>query len=223
MRTGRRILCAILLMATLALPAASDVIFDNGGPDQGYIWFSDPSYALYRVAEDFVLAPGANVITDIHWWGSYISYLVPPEGDDFTITIYDTSPAGSVPGSVVYSDHVGAVSRVDPGLNGVGELPIYAYSLLVDPITLAADTTYWLEIVNDTNGSMWGWSTASYEGGSHGEYDGHWYREIAELAFNLTNDGQNDGQKGVVPEPASIALVGLGIAGLARRRFFKRG
>lgn len=218
MRTGRRILGAILLMATLALPAASDVIYDNGGPDQGFVWFSDPSYFLYRAAEDFVLAPGANVITDIHWWGSYVSYQT-PEADDFTITIYDTSPAASVPGSVVYSDHVGAVSRVDSGLNGVGELPIYAYSLFVDPIELAADTTYWLEIVNDSNGSLWGWSTASAGAGSHGEYDGHWYREIDELAFNLTNDGQ----KGVVPEPASLALVGLGLAGLARRRFFKRG
>lgn len=98
-------------------------------------------------------------------------------------------------------------------LNGATQ---YHYSLDIAPLTLSAGTTYWISIVNNSPGfwfeAAWYWASSaggtSYYRGSDAinwqTYSG------ASMGFYLLGPV-------VVPEPASMSLVGLGLAALAVR------
>lgn len=197
------------------------VIYDNGGPDINTAYFSDPSYYIYRVADDFTLESGSNTITDIHWWGVYAYGNTPEPTDDFTLTIYDTSATASLPGTEVYTNNIGGVTRTDSGFTMGGTWDIYYYSIIVDPISLTAGQSYWLEIINNTiiSPDFWAWAGTSGDE-SHavwgaGLSSDSWSVDLDNLAFNLTNDATP------VPEPSTFILLGGGLIGLAfaiRRR-----
>lgn len=211
----RKIILLVVIMATTMLSggAFADVIYDNGGPDGVTAWFSDPSYADFRNADDFVLECGASVITDIHWWGVYISENTQPASNDFTINIYDTAAGANLPGTSVYTNNAGNVIGVDSGMDMQGTWDIYYYSIFVDAIPLSAGTTYWLEIMNDTPNDpvSWAW-TASSQMGSHAwGNNGVWQNDFDEMAFKLTDDVP-------VPEPGTLFLLGLGVMCLAGTR-----
>ena len=204
-------LSAFVVLTMMTGGAFAAVIYDNGVPDERYIWFSDTSYSSFRNADSFILQSGLNTITDIHWWGAYYTENTPPQADNFTIKIYETAAVAALPGSLLYTNHIGAVTRADSNLTGLDGLDIYAYSFFLDPLSLTAGTTYWLEIMNATlnESNIWGWSTASDTPG-HALWDGSsWLTRDDELAFYLTNDATP------VPEPSTFLLLGAGLAGLA--------
>lgn len=201
---------AVCMASLLPSGAFAGVIFDQtidltvnaGGSD-----FDFP----FQVADDFQLQADANTITDVHWWGIYCCSFIATEADDFTIRFYDDD-GGSPALDPLAEFAAGDVGRVDTGMDLFGQYDVYAYSADIAALTLAADASYWLSIVNDTDTDSddnWYWS---YEFGGNGSgrlIDGQaWSSGIAQMGFQLTDDAV------AVPEPASLTLFGVGLAGL---------
>ena len=57
----------IFLISILLVPTVyAGIIYDNGGPNQWYGYYSDTSFSNVKAADNFTLQPNTNVITDIH-------------------------------------------------------------------------------------------------------------------------------------------------------------
>lgn len=216
-----RILFSVAMVAaTCFVPAGAEVIFDNGGTvSLGGLPGVDPQF---MPADNFVLQTDASIISEFRWTGFYAG---PPAEkfvplDDFTVYIFADN-SGS-PGTPLHT-FGDAVTATATGTSLFGELPEYEYVMSIDPLALTAGTTYWIGIVNNiaipVKGSIetpdvWYWSMSNVQSGdAHQKLITAWLDANYELAFELHGPG-------VVPEPATMTLLGVGIVALAARRRF---
>lgn len=213
----RKTLSATALVGLLAFSAEAGVIFSNGGPDPNRGWpYSDFDFPA-EIADDFVLAPASNVVRDVHWWGRYGSRDVAPASDNFAIRIFADAAGRPAADPLHTAALLAPVTRTlieDPA--GTQWTTYFAYDAAISPIALAAGTTYWLSIVNDTAPAVadWLWASTTTDGRATFRDDpsDSWSSFEPQQAFELTDSGT------AIPAPATALLLGLASAALAVTR-----
>jgi hypothetical protein len=232
-KTGKfTCLCALAVFGAWSGAARADVIYDNGGPDELFAVFSSiAAGAPILVFDDFTLQEGNETISDVHWWGAYLDEDYDPTAEDQAFGILIVADDGGAPDltGLGFED----IEFVFPTVTATGEevdtvaLPfgfedgprdLFEYSAFLDtPVTLTAGTPYWISIFDmsvfvyerdPSSDPAFCWSTT--DEGNAVLFAFETLEIGADMAFHLTDDA-------IVPEPATISLLALGIVGVAAR------
>jgi len=137
-----------------------------------------------------------------------VSADAPADGGSFTVSLFTDS--STFPGTLIGT--LGTVN--DSGLatspaEAVADLPV------TTPITLAANTRYWIELASTSGSSNWSYDENNVGIGVANEFN---YFEGGVSDNNSFTPYQMTVTTAAVPEPATMALSALGLAGLAIRR-----
>lgn len=175
--------------------------------------FSDANQVI---ADDFVTGTTAQV-THITFWGSFFLVGNPfPSGGTRTFNLSFFDDAAGLPGTPLEHGNMSA-SFTDSGLLTADSDTVYQFDLdWTGPtfFTPTAGTRYWLSIVDTqgTNSFRWHNSATGDDHAAASSFGGPWFSidDRANEAFVLN--------PAPVPEPASMAALGLGALALLRRR-----
>jgi hypothetical protein len=204
------------LTALLSLQVAiafGAIVYDNGGPstDNGFSILEDNS-----AIDDFTIPSGATITSvgfyfqnynGITGWGQDISYAIRMDNNN-------------QPGAVLASGSGIDVTAVDSGLPWCcgGNAWLVTF-FLENPFDAEAGVTYWLELTGASGTDAW-WVTTAANGTSKG-----WTRTggasplDVQYHFAFYLEGV-EGSTPAVPEPSSMALLGVGCAALLLGRRF---
>ncbi len=224
---------AMALWVVSSVPATAGTLFDSSQLlGNSYVTSEASWVSPFDTAASDIFDVGTSIsITGIEWWGLYTS-TESPSSDLFSVTLTDDDSGNSFVGGAVSWSSSGKISE---GL--LGGYTLYKYSIEFAEVVLP-EAEYTLTIQNDTGaarnvgcsgfwdgtsfidgGCGWNWVRGggpgtSAPGDDNGMFwDGSdWAESGSGMRFNLT----------AVPEPATIALLGLGLAGIGFRAGKKR-
>lgn len=208
----KKIVC--LFVCLFAGAANAGIIYDNGGVSIGD---SGNETTMWVQADDFNIASGGTVTGA----GVYIGALngAPLSVWDGVLEYFIFSDGGTTPGSLITSGNGVNVSTTDTGISWCcsGNAWLFDFDF-ESSFTALASTDYWLGIhlSNNYDRDELYWIAQAGTSGNQsqslgGTFD-NWTNGSVERAFYLS-DGATS-----VPEPASIVLLGLGLAGLGFSR-----
>ena len=200
----------VSLLLTVSVAHAAPIFTQNVASNTAY-----PSELEFDtlIADDFSIAAN-DTVRSVSWHGAYAFDNSAPAADGFEIRFY--ADAAGEPGALLQTFVVGnAVSRTAIGLLG----PVTEYGYIADlgaGFDIAAGTTYWLVIANDTasDDDNWYWSVQTGGGNVQLTTDAgaSWGTASPAAATYFALDNAV-----VVPEPSSLLLIGLGLAAVMRR------
>lgn len=224
------VLTALTLLGASREILAGTVVYNNGAPNQGNIYYADSNYPFSAAAGLAVLST-STTFNGMNWWGGYENGQGQPgPSDSFSLSIYTENSSNGQVGSLVETVALGTGSPTATGLtffNGGAGGPEYLYGSNFASITLSAGSYYFaLTDSNLSTGGTWGWEATSASSCCEASYDknGTWYVSDANLAYQLIegtvssggggSGGGEGGNLSTVPLPAAAWLMLSGLGGL---------